>query len=80
MTGFTFLLQQTFSFAGMLMIENSRRIAQTAEARAAAAAKGTQDLRLELARMQRADSIDRWATVNGFVPSYAVEHEPSQPE
>lgn len=68
-------LYQVINLAGFLQIEKCRQMARVAELRAAAAENGASALRLEVERIQRADALERWASVNGFEPSYAVDYE-----
>lgn len=63
------------SLAGFILIERARHAAAEADMRAAAAEAATADLRGRLDDLTSAAAIEKWATVNGFVPLYTKTTE-----
>lgn len=58
-----------------MLAERARNHAIQADARAATAEATSTRLRSEIDRLKSTHAIERWASVNGFVPSYRVTHE-----
>lgn len=63
------------SLGGYMLAERARNQAIQAELRAAMAESSSAQLRSEIDRLKSAHSIERWASVNGFVPSYSLKDE-----
>ena len=68
-TGIVF---STFSLMGQVMVEKARRDGIRASERARSASRDIAALRQDVQNLSSSQSIDDWATSNGFVPTDAA--------
>jgi hypothetical protein len=73
-----FVMKAAIALGGFMLIESARRSAIAADERTVRAEASIWDLRSEIDALKSASAIERWASVNGFVPSYKVVSEEPQ--